>query len=109
MRGPSPFDVVGAGALEAAAGGKVRHEIATQLLHGHGAGCSRSREAAVMAELIPLHYRVRAATRQRTRAWVLWGFAAFALCGAALSTGYAWQLRSANTLEELAGSTRGRR
>ena len=61
-----------------------------------------------MAELIPLHYRARVATRQRIRIWVLWGFVTFAACGAALSTAYAWEMRSAGTLDQLEKEHRGR-
>ncbi len=61
-----------------------------------------------MAELIPVHYRARVATRQRIRTWMLWGFVTFAACAACLSTAYARQLRSASALDELRSEHRSR-
>ena len=54
-----------------------------------------------MAELIPLKYRVRVASRHRLERWIFWGILILAMCSASLLSTYAWQLRSSGELTDL--------
>ena len=44
-----------------------------------------------MAELIPLQYRLRVATRKRLTAWIAGAVVAVLLCGATLAYAFAWE------------------
>jgi len=56
-----------------------------------------------MAELIPLHYRLRVATRDRLHRWAFFTIITSAVCAAAVLSAYAWNLGSAGRLARLRG------
>jgi hypothetical protein len=54
-----------------------------------------------MAELIPLSYRLRIATRQRLTAWIIAGAAVVLLLGATLAYAFAWERQRTTECEAL--------